>query len=139
MTSDKLLKILLVEDSVTDARLLREHILLSGVGDIYINNVMSLQQAIDFLKSNQVDATLLDLTLPDSSGLETISRFRTARPDMPIVVLTGIDDEKTGPTACLSSAPSVTPLNANVWMMSFAKPTTSWNCASGKGRQNFLK
>lgn len=96
MTRDKSLKVLLVEDSDTDARLLQENILLSGIDDLYISVAQSLQQAIDYLKNNHIDATLLDLTLPDSSGLQTVIRLRLASPDTPIVVLTGVDDEKTG-------------------------------------------
>ena len=85
-----------MEDSVSDAPLLQENILLSGIEDISVSVAESLQEAIDHYKNNHSDAVLLDLTLPDSSGLETITRFRDACPDVPIVVLTGIDDEKTG-------------------------------------------
>jgi signal transduction histidine kinase len=93
---EKTLQILLVEDSDTDAMLLRESILSSGISDFHVSVAQSLQEAIDHLKNNPVDATLLDLSLPDSSGLETVVRLRQARPDTPIVVLTGVDDEKTG-------------------------------------------
>jgi signal transduction histidine kinase len=90
------LQLLLVEDSISDAALLQENILLSGTNDLRVSVVQSLRQAIHYLKNNPVDATLLDLSLPDSSGLETIIRLRQACPDTPIVVLTGVDDEKTG-------------------------------------------
>jgi PAS domain S-box-containing protein len=93
---DKLVKILLVEDSESDASLLREEILQSNTGDHQIKVAGSLQQAIDYFKNNQVDATLLDLNLPDSSGLETVRAVMSFQPDAPIVVLTGFDDEKTG-------------------------------------------
>ncbi len=94
--SGKLLQILLVEDSASDAVLLQESILSSGVKDLSVSVVGSLRESTDHLKNNHIDATLLDLSLPDSSGLETVRRVRGACPDMPIVVLTGIDDEKTG-------------------------------------------
>lgn len=94
--SGKLLQILLVEDSVSDAALLQESILLSGVKDLSVSAVQSLHESIDHLKNNHIDATLLDLSLPDSSGLETVRQVKSACPDMPIVVLTGVDDEKTG-------------------------------------------
>jgi signal transduction histidine kinase len=96
MNMDKSLRVLLVEDSDTDVMLLRESILSTGISDLHISVVQSLQKAIDHLKNNPVDATLLDLSLPDSSGLETIIRLRQTHPDTPIVVLTGVDDEKTG-------------------------------------------
>ncbi|MFA5252447.1 MAG: response regulator [Phycisphaerae bacterium] len=91
-----LLHILLVEDSASDAVLLQESILSSGVKDLSVSVVGSLRESTDHIKNNHIDATLLDLSLPDSSGLETIRRVRSACPDMPIVVLTGVDDEKTG-------------------------------------------
>lgn len=94
--SGKLLQVLLVEDSASDAALLQESILSSGVKDLSVSVVGSLRESADHFKNNHIDATLLDLSLPDSSGLETVQRVRIVCPDMPIVVLTGIDDEKTG-------------------------------------------
>jgi signal transduction histidine kinase len=94
--SGKLLQVLLVEDSASDATLLEESILSSGVEDISVSVAKSLKESADHIKNNHIDATLLDLSLPDSSGLETVQRVRIVCPDMPIVVLTGIDNEKTG-------------------------------------------
>ena len=93
---DKLVKILLVEDSESDAALLQEELLQNGTGDHQIKIAGSLQQAINHFKNNQVDATLLDLNLSDSSGLETVRAIMSCQADAPIVVLTGFDDEKTG-------------------------------------------
>jgi signal transduction histidine kinase len=94
--SGKLLQILLVEDSASDAILLQESILSSGVKDLSVSVAGSLRESVDHLKNNHIDATLLDLSLPDSSGLETVQRFRGICADMPVVVLTGMYDEKTG-------------------------------------------
>ena len=94
--SKKTLQILLVEDSDSDAALLQENIRIGGAGDISISVVKSLGQAVYHLKHNHTDAALLDLTLPDSSGLDTIRQVRNSFPALPIVVLTGVDDEKTG-------------------------------------------
>ncbi|MGD0572623.1 MAG: PAS domain S-box protein [Sedimentisphaerales bacterium] len=96
MTSNNSLKILLVEDSASDAALLQENILSSGAKDISISVVQSLNEAKEYLKNNHPDAVLLDLTLPDSSGLDTVREVRSISPDLPIVVLTGVDDENTG-------------------------------------------
>ena len=96
MNPVKSLNILLVEDSESDALLLQEEILMSGIEDFRISVVQSLQDAASYLKKNHVDATLLDLSLPDSSGLETVLRVRNVRSDVPIVVLTGVEDEKMG-------------------------------------------
>ena len=94
--SIKLLQIVLVEDSASDAVLLQENILSSGTTDISISVVQSLNEAKEHLKNNHPDAMLLDLTLPDSSGLNTVREVRSISPDLPIVVLTGVDDENTG-------------------------------------------
>jgi PAS domain S-box-containing protein len=93
---DKILNILLVEDSESDVRLLRETLLLDGRSDFNISFTTSLQGAIDHLKNNHADAVLLDLTLPDSDGLGTVTRLKGEYPDIPIVVLTGVDDENVG-------------------------------------------
>jgi PAS domain S-box-containing protein len=89
------LKILLVEDSNTDAVLLKEHILLTEK-NIDLNQTGSLQEAFDFIRKNHVDAILLDLSLPDSHGLQTIEKTIKSFPRLPIVVLTGIEDETVG-------------------------------------------
>jgi PAS domain S-box-containing protein len=96
MTSGNSLKILLVEDSNTDAMLLQENILSSSATDISISVVRSMAEAEEYLKNNHPDAVLLDLTLPDSSGLDTVRRARRISPGLPIVVLTGVADENTG-------------------------------------------
>jgi sigma-B regulation protein RsbU (phosphoserine phosphatase) len=49
-----------------------------------------------------IDLVLLDLTLPDSSGVETVQRFRQAAPKVPLVVLTGMSDD-TIAKACIES------------------------------------
>ena len=94
--SDKSLKLLLVEDSASDASLLQESIFMSGTNDISVTVAVSLREACRHCESNRFDAALLDLTLPDSSGLETVRLAMQHCPDMPIVVLTGVDDEQIG-------------------------------------------
>jgi len=94
--ANNLLQVLLVEDSVSDISLLLESIHASGVDDFSVSVAGSMQEAVECLRDNHIDATLLDLTLPDSSGMDTIARIRNAYPGTPIVVLTGVDDENTG-------------------------------------------
>jgi PAS domain S-box-containing protein len=91
---DGSLKILLVEDSVSDAVLLQENIHSCGVRNLSIHVTPSLQEAMDCLKNNPIDAILLDLSLPDSSGIETVVQIRNLFPDVPIIVLTGVEDEE---------------------------------------------
>ncbi len=94
--TDKLVKILLVEDNESDAMLLQEEVLQSNIGTHSIKVAGSLQEAINILKQNEFDSALLDLNLPDSSGLDTVRAIMSSKPDLPIIVLTGFDDEKTG-------------------------------------------
>jgi len=87
--------ILLVEDSPGDARLIRE--LLSGAdGSFDIEVAQTLSDGLNALASGSFDMILLDLMLPDSSGLETFIRLQAAAPYMPIVIMTQIDDEELG-------------------------------------------
>ena len=91
-----MLQVLLVEDSPSDAALLQENLLLSGNRNISIRLAKSLREATDLLKDDRIDAVLLDLTLPDSSGLDTVQWARRICSNLPVIVLTGVDDEKTG-------------------------------------------
>jgi PAS domain S-box-containing protein len=95
-TSKNSLQVLLVEDSASDVAFLRESLFISGVDDISISVAGSLQEAVSHLKNNHTDAALMDLTLPDSNGLDTVRQVGGTYPDLPIVVLTGVDDEKMG-------------------------------------------
>jgi len=89
--------ILLVEDSLSDARLVREFLLetsLTGSGSVFrVSHVSVLEKAIDLLAQEQIDIVLLDLSLPDSEGLDTLYQMLKAAPQLPIVVLSGLDDE----------------------------------------------
>ena len=88
-------KILLIEDNPGDARLVRE--MLSEINDptfsFDIECVTKLSTGLEFLARNKVDVILLDLSLPDSHGLETFFQVYKQSPDTPIVVLSGFKDE----------------------------------------------
>ena len=92
MNSD-LINILLVEDNLGDVDLLQ--IILSEVKSfehkLTITN--TLNSALEHLNQIQFDVTLLDLSLPDAQGLDTVSQMRRQAMKIPIVVLTGLDDE----------------------------------------------
>lgn len=85
--------VLLVEDSPTDADLFRKMFIRSGKKGSLIN-VERLSQGIDVCNQQTFNVVLLDLNLPDSDGLETVTEFRAAVPDIPVVVLTVSDDEE---------------------------------------------
>jgi PAS domain S-box-containing protein len=96
VNSENIVHVLLVEDSPSDAALLQESLLLSGNRNISVSVTKSLREAEDQLKSSHIDVVLLDLTLPDGSGLNTIQWARRVCSSLPVVVLTGSGDEKTG-------------------------------------------
>ena len=100
-----LIKVLLVEDDAIDRRL-TERILAecSWPIEFVIDPVMCLSEAIEHLKSEKHDVMLLDLMLPDSRGIETVRRVCEVNPHMPVVVLTGVDDEQAGLSALGSGA-----------------------------------
>jgi signal transduction histidine kinase len=96
MDAKAMIQVLLVEDSPSDAALLQENLQLNGSHNISIMVAASLHEAAELLNANQIDMVLLDLTLPDSSGLDTVRWARRVCSNLPVVVLTGTDDEKTG-------------------------------------------
>jgi two-component system cell cycle sensor histidine kinase/response regulator CckA len=91
---EKPLSILLVEDSPGDARLMREAFAEVDAERFRLTHVERLSEALKTLEQGGVDIVLLDLSLPDESGLRTVTRARAAAPDVPIVVLTGLNDEE---------------------------------------------
>jgi diguanylate cyclase (GGDEF)-like protein/PAS domain S-box-containing protein len=85
--------LLLVEDNAGDARLLREIFAEPDSVGIAMTDVASLGEAEAYLSDHAVDIILLDLGLPDSQGLDAVRRARAAAPRVPLVVLTGLEDE----------------------------------------------
>jgi PAS domain S-box-containing protein len=86
--------IILVEDNSADALLIQER--LSERSDefpFHLLHVRTLQEASEIVRISDVHAILLDLNLPGSNGLETLSRMLSVGPSIPIVVLTGTEDE----------------------------------------------
>jgi signal transduction histidine kinase len=90
------LRILLVEDSHTDARLLEIRLRESQPSGISLTRVETIREALEHINHGQFDVALLDLSLPDSAGLDTIIPVRAAAPFLPIVVLTGLAEEQLG-------------------------------------------
>ena len=86
--------LLVVEDSEGDARLLREMFLENPANTIVMTHVGSMKEAEKHLAEYEVDIVLLDLGLPDSQGLEAVRRAHASAPDVPLVVLSGLDDER---------------------------------------------
>lgn len=83
--------ILIIEDNAGDARLLKEY--LKASNPIELSHVTSLGGALERLQTRTFDSILLDLSLPDSHGLETFRQVHSVAPATAIVVLTGLDDD----------------------------------------------
>jgi PAS domain S-box-containing protein len=86
-------RILLVEDNSLDIRLLREMLNAQARHKFTLAEVGFMSDAESHLAANAVDVILLDLGLPDAQGLEAVRRAHAAAPHIPLVVLTGCDDE----------------------------------------------
>jgi len=85
-------KVLLVEDDASDASLLRQSLRSVNSAACDIHWVKSLAEAQTYLSEQIPDVILLDLTLPDSSGLDTVHAGRLAAGALPLIVLTGHND-----------------------------------------------
>jgi two-component system, cell cycle sensor histidine kinase and response regulator CckA len=87
------IQVLLVEDNPGDALLLQEILCEVPSVQFELECVDQLGKALLWLEEESCDVILLDLSLPDSQGLETLVKVKERSPSIPIVVLTGLDDE----------------------------------------------
>jgi diguanylate cyclase (GGDEF)-like protein len=96
--------VLLIEDNPGDARLIREMIAEDPDVPFDLHFSQRLAQGLDFLANEKPDLVLLDLSLPDSLGLETFGKVFDHSPDIPIIVLTGTDDRNIALSAVKNGA-----------------------------------
>ena len=95
--SDQPVRVLLIEDSSTFRAAIRGFLAGTFLGAVETTSADCLAKGIELLREPQlVDVILLDLMLPDSEGLETFHSVHTAAGDLPIVLLTGVDDDEMG-------------------------------------------
>jgi diguanylate cyclase (GGDEF)-like protein len=89
------IEILLVEDSPGDAHLVREWLREAFTGPHRLHRVSRLSEAKDHLLEHGADCVLLDLVLPDSVGLDSVSALRVVAADIPLVVMSALGGERT--------------------------------------------
>lgn len=87
------MKVLLIEDNPGDARLIREMLAEAKGTQIEFEHRDSLRQGLEHLTREDIDLLLLDLSLPDGQGIDVCMKATAQAPHVPIVVLTGLDDE----------------------------------------------
>jgi diguanylate cyclase (GGDEF)-like protein/PAS domain S-box-containing protein len=104
MSSKSIKVLLLVEDNPGDARLLREMINEEGAHNMEMTHALCMKDAERHLAEREVDLILLDLGLPDVEGVTAVRRVRVAAPRVPLVVLTGRDDESLAALALQEGA-----------------------------------
>lgn len=102
-TVERPLSLLLVEDDRGDA-LLVEELIADAAIDIDFHWAPTLSQAATALDAIRPDCVLLDLHLPDAGGVDALDRLGALAPSLPIVVLTGLNDEHFGVSAMASGA-----------------------------------
>ena len=103
MTYTEVQPILLVEDNPADIRFIQT--MLEGYVEQYpVVHVERLSEALTRLAQEEFAIVLLDLSLPDSTGLDTVSTVHRQTPHVPMIVLTGLDDEEIGIKAVQAGA-----------------------------------
>lgn len=87
-------QVLLVEDNPGDAELIREYLHRPAAPHDRVTHVQTLTEAMDCLAAKPIEVILLDLHLPDGVGVECVAALRALAPDVPIIALTGLNDEE---------------------------------------------
>lgn len=93
MENRKQTTILLIEDNPADARLVEIYLNESGMIQPQISRVSELRKGMLMLEERDFDVVLLDLTLPDSSGFETVKTILREFPGQTVIVMTGLEDD----------------------------------------------
>ena len=96
------LRVLLVEDDDGDALIVEEELELSGAR-VTLERSRTLAEAAA-ARLSRFDCVLLDLNLPDAQGLDGLRRLRSLAPNLAVLVLTGLDDERHGTEAVAAGA-----------------------------------
>jgi Flp pilus assembly CpaE family ATPase len=96
--------ILLIEDNPGDAELVKASLADAGDATFRVHWAQALLPGLDRLARGDIDLVLLDVSLPDSHGLDGLNAIRIHAPDLPVVLLTGWDSESLALRAVQSGA-----------------------------------
>jgi len=100
----KSLNVLLVEDNPGDAFLIEEMLNASKTWKFHVIKAMTLKQAIEKIHNQTIEVIIADLGLPDSQGVATVNEILRNVKSIPIIVLTGTNDEQTGTDSVICGA-----------------------------------
>jgi PAS domain S-box-containing protein len=101
---EKNIQILLIEDNMDDAELMKRRLSKTANARFTITSAKNLRDGIAHIERDRPDLIISDLGLPDSAGLNTVTRILTKAPQIPLVVLSGFDDEATAIKAVQAGA-----------------------------------
>ena len=101
---EKNIKILLIEDNPGDAYLLEEYLEEFANFPYELKHVETLNEALSILKEQPFDVILTDLSLPDSDGIDTFLKIYNRNSLIPIIILSGSNDETVGSYAVENGA-----------------------------------
>ncbi len=96
VAAEERFRLLLIEDNPGDAELIGSYLADSPIQSCELRKEVELAQARSVLRAEQMDAVLLDLGLPDAQGFDALTELRAEFPELPIVVLTGQQDDLVG-------------------------------------------
>jgi len=88
-----LIRVLVIEDDFRSAQLLQDMLRAMRGSKFRVEHEDTLQTGLERLSNGEIDVVLLDLNLSDSQGIDTFIKVYTHAPQVPIIVLTGFDDE----------------------------------------------
>jgi two-component sensor histidine kinase/CheY-like chemotaxis protein len=95
MMENKQINVLVIEDNLADTALIREMLKESQNTRFKLYNARKLQEGLEIINENSIQVLLLDLNLPDSKGIETFYKASESVSEIPIIILSGFDDEDT--------------------------------------------
>ena len=116
--AENTIEVLMIEDNPVHVQLIR-HFMDSSRLKTRLHVAGTLREGLDLLGKETFDVVLLDLVLPDSADLDTLHSVRSAEPDLPVIILTGLDDVSLAATAVESGAQDyIVKTQANTTMLS---------------------